>query len=91
MRYGSMTSANGRAKDGMATETMTVLFTDMVGSTEQRARLGDVAADALLREHDEIVRVVAERHDGRVDKGTGDGAMLTFGSAANAVRAAVAI
>ena len=35
--------------------TWAVLFTDFVGSTEQRGRLGDEAADALLREHDHIV------------------------------------
>jgi class 3 adenylate cyclase/tetratricopeptide (TPR) repeat protein len=75
----------------VASETVTVLFTDMVGSTAQRARLGDDAANALLREHDEIVRGAAERHGGRVVEGTGDGSMLAFEAAGEAVRAAVAI
>jgi class 3 adenylate cyclase/tetratricopeptide (TPR) repeat protein len=70
---------------------VTVLFTDMVGSTAQRARLGDDAANALLREHDAIARGTAERHGGRVVEGTGDGSMLAFEAAGEAVRAAVAI
>ena len=75
----------------MATETMTVLFTDMVGSTAQRTRVGDAAADALLYEHNQIVRDVAGRFAGRVVKDTGDGAMLVFDGAADAVHAGVAI
>ena len=75
----------------MATETMTVVFTDMVGSTAQRAQLGEAAADALFLEHDEIVRRAADRYSGRVVKETGDGVMLVFGAAADAVHAAVAV
>jgi class 3 adenylate cyclase/tetratricopeptide (TPR) repeat protein len=75
----------------VVSETATVLFTDMVESTAQRARLGDEAANALLAEHDAIVRGAAERHGGRVVEGTGDGAMCAFGAAGEAVRAAVAI
>jgi class 3 adenylate cyclase/tetratricopeptide (TPR) repeat protein len=75
----------------VAAETVTVLFTDMVGSTAQRQRLGDEAANAVLAEHDEIVRRAAESHGGRVVEGTGDGAMLAFLGAGEAVRAAVAI
>jgi class 3 adenylate cyclase/tetratricopeptide (TPR) repeat protein len=71
--------------------TLAVLFTDMVGSTEQRARLGDAAADEVRRMHDRIVEVAARRFGGEVVKGTGDGAMVVFGSAAEAVDAAVAI
>jgi len=68
-----------------------VCFTDMVGSTEQRARLGDVVGDALRREHDQIVARAAATHDGVVVKGTGDGAMVAFSSAVGAIAAAVAI
>src|SRR5437764_1338814 len=68
-----------------------VLFTDVVGSTEQRARLGDDVGDALRREHDTIVaRVLAIHHGERVE-GTGDGAMCAFASAADAVAAGVAL
>jgi class 3 adenylate cyclase/tetratricopeptide (TPR) repeat protein len=71
--------------------TWTILFTDLVGSTEQRARLGDDTGDALRREHDEIVRRYAAAHTGEVVKGTGDGAMVAFAGAADAIRAAVGI
>ncbi|HWS47305.1 MAG TPA: hypothetical protein VN636_15680 [Acidimicrobiia bacterium] len=67
------------------------MFTDFVGSTEQRSVLGDVVADTLLREHDRIVRRAAEVNAGAVIVGTGDGAMLAFAGAADAVDAAVAI
>ena len=68
-----------------------VLFTDVVGSTEQRPRLGDHVGDALRREHDTIVaRVLAIHHGERVE-GTGDGAMCAFASAADAVAAGVAL
>ena len=67
------------------------MFTDLVGSTEQRARLGDRAADALRREHDAIVRRSTLRFRGEVVKSTGDGSMLAFPGAGDAVAAAVAI
>ena len=68
-----------------------VLFTDIVGSTEQRARLGDVAGDALRREHDAIVARAAAERGGRVVKGTGDGAMVAFSAAADAIAAGIAV
>ena len=68
-----------------------VCFTDLVGSTEQRARLGDDAGDGFRREHDEIVARAADEHGGTLVKGTGDGALVAFPAAAAAVDAAVAI
>jgi class 3 adenylate cyclase len=68
-----------------------VCFTDLVNSTEQRVRLGDAAGDALRREHDAIVARAAATRGGVVVKGTGDGAMVAFPAAADAVDAAVAI
>ena len=71
--------------------TVSVLFSDLVGSTELFATLGDDAADAVRREHlDGLGEVVAE-HDGRVVKSLGDGIMAVFDSAAAAVAAAVAM
>jgi class 3 adenylate cyclase/tetratricopeptide (TPR) repeat protein len=67
-----------------------VCFTDLVGSTEQRARLGDHVGDALRREHDSIVALAASQRGGIVVKGTGDGAMVAFPASADAVDAAVA-
>ena len=45
---------------------LAVLFTDLAGSTEQRARLGDVAGDALRREHDAIVARALRLHGGEL-------------------------
>ena len=75
----------------MATETASVLFTDLVGSTELRARLGEDAADALQRAHDALLAAAVEASGGRVVKNLGDGIMATFTSAADAVGAAVAM
>jgi pimeloyl-ACP methyl ester carboxylesterase len=69
----------------------TVLFTDLVGSTELTQRLGEEASQAVVRKHDAIVRTALGRHGGRVVKHTGDGIMGSFGSAVAAVRAGLEI
>jgi class 3 adenylate cyclase/tetratricopeptide (TPR) repeat protein len=69
----------------------TVLFTDLVGSTATRARLGEEIADELRRVHDELLTSAIEGHSGVVVKGLGDGLMARFSSTADAVSAAVAI
>jgi class 3 adenylate cyclase len=56
----------------------TVLFTDIVGSTEQAARLGDRAWRELLDDHDRLGIEVVHRHGGRVVKMTGDGLLAVF-------------
>jgi len=71
--------------------TATVLFTDLVGSTELRGRLGDDAAEELRRAHDRLLTEAVEGNGGRVVKGLGDGIMATFAGAADAVAAAVAV
>jgi class 3 adenylate cyclase/tetratricopeptide (TPR) repeat protein len=71
--------------------TATVLFTDLVGSTELRGRLGEEAADGLRRRHDQLLAQAVEANNGRVVKGLGDGIMATFAGASDAVAAAVAI
>jgi class 3 adenylate cyclase/tetratricopeptide (TPR) repeat protein len=71
--------------------TWTVLFTDVVGSTDQRVRLGDAAVDEMLREHDAVVGRALAAHGGELVEGTGDGAMCAFVGAADALAAAVAI
>ncbi len=70
---------------------MTVLFTDLVGSTAMRSRLGDDMADALRREHDELLARVVSEHRGHVVKGLGDGIMAVFHAPSEGVAAAVAI
>jgi class 3 adenylate cyclase len=69
----------------------TIMFTDIVGSTEMTARLGDVAATELVRAHDALVRRALARHKGREVKHLGDGIMAAFDSGAAAVEAARAI
>lgn len=70
--------------------TVTVLFTDLVGSTASRARLGEEGADALRRLHDRLVNAAIESKGGAVVKHLGDGVMATFVGAADALAAAVA-
>lgn len=69
----------------------TVLVTDIVGSTELAAALGDGAWRALLARHDELVRAELRRYGGREVKQTGDGFLLTFDGPARAIRCAHAI
>jgi class 3 adenylate cyclase len=71
--------------------TMTVLFTDLVGSTATRSRLGDDRADALRREHDDLLSRVVVDHHGTVVKGLGDGIMAVFAAPSEGVAAAAAI
>jgi class 3 adenylate cyclase len=75
----------------MSRTTATVLFTDLVGSTELRGRLGEEAADELRRKHDQLLAQAVESSNGRVVKGLGDGIMAIFTGASDATAAAVAI
>lgn len=69
----------------------TVLFTDIVGSTERAAELGDEAWLELLRSHDALVRRQLERFHGREVNTMGDGFIATFDGPARAIRCATAI
>jgi class 3 adenylate cyclase len=71
--------------------TLTVLVCDLVGSTQQRAALGDDAADRLAVVLDRVLRGAVARHHGSVVKSTGDGLMAVFDSASDALAAAVVI
>jgi class 3 adenylate cyclase len=79
---------SGRAA---ARSTAIVLFTDLVGSTELRSRLGEAAAEGLRRQHDALVTGAVTGSGGTVVKNLGDGFMATFGGASDAVAAATAI
>lgn len=70
---------------------LTVLFTDIVGSTDIAAALGDEAWRRTLDRHDEIVRRYLERYQGREVKATGDGFLAVFDGPARAVRCAQAV
>jgi len=69
----------------------TVLFTDIVGSTEKAAELGDARWKALLAAHDERAKAEIDRFRGRYVNSTGDGLLATFDGPARAVRCAQAI
>jgi class 3 adenylate cyclase len=69
----------------------TVLFTDIVGSTERAAELGDAHWRELLEAHDKVVRAQLERFRGREVKATGDGFLAAFDGPAKAIRCARAI
>ena len=69
----------------------TVLFTDIVGSTEHATRLGDRTWRDLLERHDTAVRQELGRFRGREIHTTGDGFFATFDGPARAVRCALAI
>ena len=66
-----------------------VLFTDLVGSTALRARLGEERADELRAIHDGLLTERIEAHGGRVLKSTGDGLVAAFVSTSDALSAAV--
>jgi pimeloyl-ACP methyl ester carboxylesterase len=69
----------------------TVLFTDIVGSTETAVRVGDRGWDALLRRHHDVVRRELARWRGREIDTAGDGFLATFDGPARAIRCAVAL
>ncbi len=70
---------------------LTILFTDVEGSTDLRTQLGDAAAHRILRSHEDVVRSCVAEHDGREIKALGDGFMIAFVSARKAVACSVAI
>jgi class 3 adenylate cyclase len=69
----------------------TVLFTDIVGSTERAAKLGDAAWRQVLEQHDELVRGELRRFRGREIDTAGDGFLATFDGPARAIRCAEAV
>jgi len=70
---------------------VTILFTDIEGSTAMTQRLGDAKAREVLREHERIVRECLREHGGSEVKTMGDGFMASFGSATKALECAVAV
>jgi class 3 adenylate cyclase len=76
---------SGRAADRAL---LTVLFTDIVGSTQLAADKGDQAWRRLLDRHDLVLQGQIERFGGRLVKTTGDGALATFTSPTQALSCA---
>ena len=70
-------------------ETVTILFTDLVGSTSLESQVGPVRADELRTEHFTLLReAIADTEGAREVKNTGDGVMLALPSAAAATECA---
>lgn len=69
----------------------TILFSDIVGSTEMLERLGDHAWASLLREHNARIRAAIDRYRGREIGSVGDGFLALFDGAAKAVYAAASM
>jgi len=69
----------------------TLLFSDIVSSTERAATVGDRRWREVLDRHDELVRREIGRHGGREIKMTGDGFLALFDAPARAIRCAAAV
>lgn len=70
---------------------VTILFSDVEGSTDLRTERGDLVAHRILRAHEEFVRGCVAAHDGREIKALGDGFMIAFASVRKALTCAAAI
>jgi class 3 adenylate cyclase/pimeloyl-ACP methyl ester carboxylesterase len=88
---GEPTTAVTPAQASTPSGLVTILFTDMAGSTAMTQRLGDEGAQDLVRQHNTVVRDALRAHAGNEIKHTGDGIMASFPSARGAVECAVAI
>ena len=75
----------------MATENVTVLFTDLVGSTALSSSLTQDASDELRREHFSILRQAVAESGGTEVKNLGDGLMVVFGATSAALGCTVAM
>jgi class 3 adenylate cyclase len=75
----------------LAERLLTIVFTDVEGSTALHSAKGDAEAHRLLQACDELVRQQVQAHDGRALKSLGDGLMVTFESPRRAVACALAV
>ena len=66
-------------------ETVTVLFTDLVGSTGMASRIGPAGAEEVRQEHFGVLREAIAEVGGKEIKNLGDGLMVAFGSASGAL------
>jgi class 3 adenylate cyclase len=73
--------------DGM----MTIVFTDVEGSTEMLERLGEDPWFEMMMDHNRLVRTTVSHHGGKVVKSQGDGFMVLFASATAALGFAIAL
>ncbi|MBB4569719.1 adenylate/guanylate cyclase domain-containing protein [Rhizobium leucaenae] len=84
-------SENVDEKEGLGIRQVTLLFTDLKGSTAMYERLGDLNAYALVREHFALLGATVQEHSGAIVKTIGDAVMAAFSRPADAVSAALHI
>jgi pimeloyl-ACP methyl ester carboxylesterase len=84
-----LTGARGGAEGDLVLAA--VLFTDIVASTEQQARVGAREWSRLMDHHDAMVRDALARHRGHEVQSTGDGFLVTFESTGRALRCAAEV
>ncbi|MFO0702826.1 MAG: adenylate/guanylate cyclase domain-containing protein, partial [Candidatus Andersenbacteria bacterium] len=77
------------AENGLEFKSLTLLFTDLKGSTEMYRRLGDFKAYALVREHFALLKKLVNASGGAVVKTIGDAIMASFADPADALEAAI--
>ena len=77
--------------DGFPEGPVTILFSDVEGSTDLRTERGDTVAHRILRSHEDVVRRCVGAHGGREIKALGDGFMVAFASVRKALACAVSI
>jgi class 3 adenylate cyclase len=75
--------------EGIGVRDVTVLFTDLKGSTALYERIGDLRAFALVNQHFDRLAAVIAAHDGAIVKTIGDAVMAAFTRPSDAVRAAL--
>lgn len=80
-----------RPGDEAGIDRVTLMFSDLKGSTELYERLGDAAAYNLVREHFAYLGSIVRDHNGAVVKTIGDAVMAAFGDPAEAVQSAIEI
>ncbi len=74
-----------------STGPVTVLFTDIAGSTAMTQNLGDAVAQQVVRAHNRIVREALTQYNGKEIKHTGDGIMASFSTTSNGVEGSIKI
>jgi class 3 adenylate cyclase/pimeloyl-ACP methyl ester carboxylesterase len=82
---------NFTGEESETAEQATIVFTDMVSSTDLVNRLGDAAARDLFMQHDTIIRNQIKKYSGTELQNLGDGFMLSFDSATAAIKCACVI
>ena len=80
-----------RASDGIGIKDITLLFTDLKGSTALYDRIGDLNAFSLVRQHFDRLQHITVRHNGAIVKTIGDAVMAAFLNPLDAVKAAIAM